>query len=75
MSACSAYDQTSAKDNNLSSCKVVSLKRQVWDLEEVLKVKDEVISASTAAVGLASAGCQGQQGHAGPAGGQTGERR
>ena len=54
---------------------MVSLKRQVWDLEEVLKVKDEVISASTAAVGLASAGCQGQQGHAGPAGGQAGERR
>ena len=34
---------------------MVSLKMQVLDLEEVLKVKDEVISASTAAVGLASA--------------------
>ena len=33
---------------------MVSLKRQVWDLEAVLKVKDEVISARTAAVGLAS---------------------
>ena len=33
---------------------MVSLKRQVWDLEEVLKVKDEVISARTAAVILAS---------------------
>ena len=32
----------------------MSLKRQVWDLEAVLKVKDEVISARTAAVGLAS---------------------
>ena len=33
----------------------MSLKRQVWDLEEVLKVKDEVISSSTAAVDFASA--------------------
>ena len=33
----------------------MSLKRQVWDLEEGLKEKDEVISARTAAVGLASA--------------------
>ena len=58
----------------------MSLKRQVWDLEEVLKVKDEVISASTAAVGLASAAPASlpratRQGHAGPAGGQAGERR
>ena len=33
---------------------MVSLKRQVWDLEEGLKEKAEVISARTAAVGLAS---------------------
>ena len=34
---------------------VESLKRHVWDLEEGLKEKDEVISARKAAVGLVSA--------------------
>ena len=44
--------QISAKDNKIIELQeeVVSLKRQVWDLEEGLKEKDEVISARTAAV-------------------------
>ena len=51
------YEQISAKDNKIIelSEEVVVLKRQVWDLEEGLKEKDEIISARTAAVGLASA--------------------
>ena len=51
------YEQISAKDNKIIelSEEVVALKRQVWDLEEGLKEKDEIISARTAAVGLASA--------------------
>ena len=55
--ASSVYEQISAKDNKFIelSEEVVALKRQVWDLEEGLKEKDEVISARTAAVGLASA--------------------
>ena len=53
----SVYEQISAKDNKIIelSEEVVGLKRQVWDLEEGLKEKDEIISARTAAVGLASA--------------------
>ena len=55
--ASSVYEQISAKDNKIIelSEEVVALKRQVWDLEEGLHEKDEVISARTAAVGLASA--------------------
>ena len=51
------YEQISAKDNKIIelSEELVALKRQVWDLEEGLKEKDEIISARTAAVGLASA--------------------
>ena len=51
------YEQISAKDNKIIelSEEVVALKRQVWDLEEGLKEKDEIISARIAAVGLASA--------------------
>ena len=43
----SVYEQISAKDNKIVelSEEVVALKRQVWDLEEGLKEKDEVISA------------------------------
>ena len=53
----SVYEQISAKDNKIIELQEenVILKRQVWDLEEGLKEKDEVISARTAAVGLASA--------------------
>ena len=55
--ASSVYEQISAKDNKIIelSEEVVALKRQVWDLEENLIEKDEVISARTTAVGLASA--------------------
>ena len=51
------YEQLSAKDNKIIELQEenVILKRQVWDLEEGLKEKDEVIGARTAAVGLASA--------------------
>merc|ERR1712176_1254357 len=50
-------EQVSAKENKVLELneEVALLKRTVFDLEENLKEKDQVISARTAAVGLASA--------------------
>merc|ERR1712228_702370 len=47
----------SAKDNKIleQNEQIAYFNRRVWDLEESLKEKDEIITARTAAVGLASA--------------------
>jgi len=59
-SSSSYYDLkelVSAKDNKIleQNEKIAHFNRRVWDLEEGLKEKDEIISARTQAVGLASA--------------------
>ena len=47
----------SAKDNKIleQNDQIAYFNRRVWDLEESLKEKDEIITARTQAVGLASA--------------------